>query len=163
MRTAAMTGKTTLPTKRLQKVRIAIRFIIFGVGGFLLLIVNWLALVLRFSSPPETTINPFLAFLLALVGALMMLFGVDEWGRWAYLWVFVSTPLVVSLILIIPWPKWVENTNWGGKDAGVLFFALPFIASYIAVRSYYRRRDARNTPMARKDLPVPVSEEQTSK
>jgi len=106
--------------------------------------------------------NPFLAFLLALVGALMMLFGAGEWGRWAYLLVFVSSPLVVSLILIIPWPKWVENINWGGKETGVLLFALPFVASYIAVRRYYRRRDARNTSAQHKDSSVPASQERAS-
>ncbi len=124
-----------------KKLWIAVRFIVFGVGGFLLLIINWLALVLRFSSPPETMMNPFLAFLLVLVGALMMLFGVGEWGRWAYLWVFVSAPLMVSLFLVIPWPKWLVDLNLGGKETGVLLFALPFVVSYIAVRRYYRHRD----------------------
>jgi len=126
-----------------KKLWIVERFIMFGVGGFLLLMISWLALVLRFSSPPETIANPFLAFLLALFGALMMLFGVGEWGRWAYLWVFVSTPLMVSLFLVIPWPKWLANLNLGGKETGVLLFALPFVVSYFAVRRYYRRLDAK--------------------
>src|SRR6266850_1516430 len=104
-----------------KKLWIVERFIMFGVGGFLLLMISWLALVLRFSSPPETIANPFLAFLLALFGALMMLFGVGEWGRWAYLWVFVSTPLMVSLFLVIPWPKWLANLNLGGRNGRSAF------------------------------------------
>ena len=140
------TWKTNYPNRTVldawKKLWIAVRFIVFEVGGFLLLIINWLALVLRFSFPRETMMNPFLAFLLVFVGALMMLFGVGEWGRWAYLWVFVSTPLIVSLFLVIPWPKWRDNLNSGSKETGVLLFALPFVVSYIAVRRYYRHHDA---------------------
>jgi len=138
------TLKTNYPNRTVQdawkKPWIVVRFIMFGVGGFLLLIVSWHAMVLRFLSPPETMMNPFLAFLLALVGALMI-FGVGEWGRKAYLWVFVSTPLMMSLLLVIPWPKWLASLTLGGKETRSSLFALPFVVSYIAVRRYDRRLD----------------------
>ena len=78
-----------------QRVWIALRFIVFGVGGFWLLMFCWIARL----EPATHLMNPFLALPLGLIGALMMLFGAGEWGRWAYLWVFLSTPLVVSSLL----------------------------------------------------------------
>jgi hypothetical protein len=46
--------------------------------------------------------SPFLLIPLSLIGAAMMLFGVGEWGRWWYLLVFLSIPLSLSLLFLIP-------------------------------------------------------------
>ena len=74
----------------------------------------------------------------------MMLFAVGEWGRWAYLWVFLSMPIVVSLLSLLP----PEYGDWGGdKGSGVLVFTLPFVVSYLMVRQYYRRRTLRPEDM----------------
>jgi hypothetical protein len=115
---------------------IAVRFIVFGVGGFVLLTVCWLALLLRVLEQPDNFLSPRLAIPLILLAAFMILFGVGEWGRWAYLWVFLSTPLAVSVLLLLHQP------NWGGKDLGVLRFCAPLVVSYFLVRRYYRERDA---------------------
>ena len=65
----------------------------FGVGGFCLLFVAW-ALLLGHS-------NEFFWLLglapLLVLGAFSMLYGVGEWGRWAYLGVFLSIPLSMLL------------------------------------------------------------------
>src|SRR5262249_52909831 len=96
-----------------------------------------IALIDAFMSHRERLMNPFLALPLALAGALMMLFGGGVWGRWAYVWVFLSTPIVVSVLLLLP-PGY---SNWGGdKGLGTLVFSLPFAVSYLIVRRYYRRR-----------------------
>src|SRR5215470_14412291 len=116
------------------KAWIAVRFIVFGIGGFCLLMFCWMALVEALTPHGERLMNPFLALPLSLVGALMMLFGGGVWGRWAYLWVFLSTPLVVSVFLFLP----SRYTDWGGK--GFVVFSLPMVASYLFVREYYRRR-----------------------
>jgi hypothetical protein len=60
-----------------------------------------------------------------------MLFGVGEWGRWGYLFVFLSIP--VSLLLLFLFPH-------AGKDVGVLVPALASIGTYITVRTYYASR-----------------------
>ena len=130
-----MLEKHQLP-KLILNAWVALRFIIFGVGGFLLLMVCWIALVDRVSTPREHFLHPAVALPLALAAALMILFGVGQWGRWAYLLVFLSSPLVISVLLLLP------HSSEGGKEAGVLIFALPLIGSYLVVRGYYRRADA---------------------
>jgi hypothetical protein len=52
---------------------IAIRFIVFGVGGFIALWISWLSLTFSFDPPSERWLSPFVAVPLGLVGALMML------------------------------------------------------------------------------------------
>ena len=63
----------------------------------------------------------------------MMLFGAVVWGRWAYLWVFLSVPICVAVLgpvfELIP-----------GKEVGMLLFSLPMVVSYFLVRRYYRKR-----------------------
>ena len=146
MRITPATAKNALLHTRLQKIWVAVRFVAFGVGGFLLLLFSCITLVERFTSPRQGHTSPYLACALAVAGALMMLFGVSEWGRWAYLWVFLSVPLSVFLLSVIP----------SDKGSGVLVFAVPLLVSYIAVRTYYRRRGART-------VPISVSQEQSSK
>lgn len=144
-----------------RKLWIAFRFVVFGVGGFVMLWISMMALVMEFLPPIDHWMSPYLALALAFIGALMMLFGAGEWGRWGYLLVFISTPLVAFLSFTIPWPKWFDDLM--GKDSFVLFLALPFILTYLAVRGYYRRRDASNSSATDSGLLAPNSEEQTSK
>ena len=120
-----------------QGIWIAVRFVIFGVGGFLLIMISWADLESRFTTPPTNFMSPYLAAPLLLVGALMMLFGAGEWRRWAYLWVFVSTPICISSLLRMP------PFFGGGKATGMLIFSLPVVISYVIVRAYYRRQHAR--------------------
>jgi hypothetical protein len=162
MNAVLIAGKGGWQKMLARKLWIAFRFVVFGVGGFLLLWFSMIALVMEFSPPSEHLMSPYLALPLAFLGALMMLYGAGEWGRWGYLLVFVSTPLVAFLAFIIPWPKWFED-SMGNKGSFVLFLALPFVLSYIAVRRFYRRRDARNNSTAHEDLPGSISEEQPTK
>jgi hypothetical protein len=155
-----MTGKSA-PQTFARKLWVAFRFVVFGVGGFVMLWISMIALVMEFLPPIDHWMSPYLALALAFIGALMMLFGAGEWGRWGYLLVFISTPLVAFLSFTIPWPKWFDDLM--GKDSFILLLALPFVLTYIAVRHYYRRRDARNNSLANVDSPVQVSEEQPSK
>jgi hypothetical protein len=161
MSAVSISGKGAWQRTLARKLRIALRFSVFGVGGFVLLWISTIALVMEFSSPREHWVSPYIALPLAFVAALMMLFGAGEWGRWGYLLVFVSTPLVMFLLFVIPMPKWVDDSL--NKGSFVLLLVLPFIVSYIAVRHYYRRRDAKNNSPAHEELPVSASEEQTSK
>jgi hypothetical protein len=160
MSAVSMTGKGA-PLILARKLWIVFRFVVFGVGGFVLLWISMIALSMEFSAPPEHWISPYLALPLAFVAALMMLFGAGEWGRWAYLFVFVSTPFVMFLLFVIPMPKWLDDIF--NKESIVLLFALPFVFTYIAARRYYRRQEAKNDPAAHTDLPDPVSEEHTPK
>jgi hypothetical protein len=70
-----------------------------------------------------------------VVGALLMLFGAGEWRRWAYLWVFVSTPIAISSLVRLP------PFFGGGKITGMLIFSLPVVISYVVVRGYYRKSE----------------------
>jgi hypothetical protein len=138
-----MTINGPSPKTTLHKTWIAMRFVIFGIGGFWLLMFCWVALVERLHPGGERLMNPYWACPLGLVGAFMMLFGAGEWGRWAYLWVFLSTPLVVSVVLLIPLPDWGGRAYWVVEKMGILVFVLPLVVSYAIVRRYYRHRDLR--------------------
>jgi hypothetical protein len=108
---------------------VALRFVIFGLGGFFLLIFFSIEFMAGVRTHPFAAIIPLLV---ALAGALMMLFGVGEWGRWAYLWVFLSIPIAFFLIsIVVPGDK--------GMTLG-LTIAIAASASHSAARAYYRRR-----------------------
>ena len=136
----------------LRKLWIGARFVVFGVGGFLLVMYSWIALITVALKNPYQMMNPYLAGPLLLVGAFSMLYGADVWRRWAYLYVFLATPVVVSLFILtshfVPEdassPGWSEL--WGIIDPkllGVLVFSLPTVVTYWIVRRYYRTQDAR--------------------
>jgi len=149
------------PRTPADKLWIAFRFIVFGIGGFLLIWVSMLSLAMEFSSPKEHWMSPYLALALAFVATLMMLLGVGEWGRWGYLLVLISSPLVAFLSFTIPWPKWFDDIMNTGSF--ILLLALPFIFTYVLVRRYYRRRDAKANSALNENLPGPIPEEQTAK
>ena len=111
---------------------VALRFVLFGLGGFGLLIffsIEFMAGVRSHDS--HLSFGPLLALPTALSGALMMLFGVGEWGRWAYLWVILSIPITLCVVsTMLPGDK--------GLMVG-LAIAVTASASHAAVRAYYRR------------------------
>jgi|HubBroStandDraft_4_1064222.scaffolds.fasta_scaffold91136_3 hypothetical protein len=112
---------------------IALRFIVFGVLGFIVMLSSFVALVDRLTSIQHERgyLIPLGLIAVCGLGGVMMLFGVGEWGRWGYLFVFLSIP--VSLLLLFLFPH-------AGKDVGVLVPALASIGTYITVRAYYARR-----------------------
>lgn len=139
-----MTTSSASPKTTWQKIWIAIRFIVFGIGGFWLLIFCWIALIEGLSPHGARLLSVYLALPLAAAGALMMLFGGGVWGRWAYLWVFLSTPIIVSILMLLsPFlPDLPTLEILDPKLMGALVFSLPMAVSYTFVRRYYRRRDA---------------------
>jgi len=122
----------------LRKVWVALRFVVFGVCGFVVMFFAFVELLDRLTSVHRE--NGFLAplGLIAVcgLGALMMLFGVGEWGRWGYLFVFLSIPVSLLFLFLIP---------HAGKDAGVVVPTLASVGTYIVVRTYYARR--KKTPI----------------
>ena len=113
----------------------ALRFVLFGLGGLWLLIIFSFAFIAGVRPQPDAAIafiSPLLALPVALVGALMMLFAVGGWGQWAYLWVILSIPITLLLVTtVVPGDK--------GLVTG-LAIAVTASASNAAVRFYYRRR-----------------------
>jgi len=123
------------------KIWIAIRFIVFGIGGFLAVWISWLSVIFIVTDPHgERWLSPFVAVPLCFVAALMMLYGGGQWGRWAYLWVFLSVPIVISPLglLVEAYPS---LDSLFAKPVAILLFAMPMVVSYLLVREYYRRRD----------------------
>jgi hypothetical protein len=123
-----------------RKIWIAIRLVVFGIGGFVALWVSWLSILFAFGPPGDRWLRPFEAIPLCLVGALMMLYGGGEWGRWAYLWVFVSGPLVVTPL------GWLAEVypaadRLFAKPILFVLIVLPMPVSYLLVKKYYRRVD----------------------
>ena len=113
----------------------ALRFVLFGIGGLWLLILFFFEFIEGVRPQPDAAIvfiSPLLALPIALVGALMVLFAVGGWGQWAYLWVILSIPITLLLVgTVLPGDK--------GLAIG-LAIAVTASASNAAVRFYYRRR-----------------------
>src|ERR1700675_4888173 len=118
---------------------VAIRFIVFGVGGFIALWISWLSLIFANDPPSERWLSPYVAAPLNLIGALMMLYGGGQRGRWAYLWVFVSVPIVVSPLALLSAAHPGLDFMFA-KPLALVVFASPMVVSYLLVKSYYRRR-----------------------
>ena len=120
----------------LGKVWIAFRFLMFGVFGFVVMFVAFVALIGRLTSiNHEKGLVASLGLIVVCgLGAVMMLFGVGEWGRWGYLFVFLSIPVSLLLLFLMP------HT---GKEIGVIVPTLALVGTYIAVRVFYARRKRR--------------------
>ncbi len=135
---------STLPSpenRPRQKLWTAVKFVFLGVGGLWVMMIGSGELILRVFDHDDRMIAVWLSLPLACMGALAMLAGVGLWGRWAYLWIFLSLPLSLFLEGLIR-----------GRDAGKLPFGL-FIApvvSYAAVKGYYAWKDARLRKPGRK-------------
>jgi len=121
-----------------QRLWVAARFVIFGIGGLWLMLVCWVSL-LDVGIQPERWrwVSPLLLLPGGFAGALSILFGVGEWRRWAYLWVFVSMP-IGALVMTLA----------NSKEMGVVALATPMVTSYALVRLYYQRRDARQAQLS---------------
>jgi hypothetical protein len=136
MTDAPQTRKTTL-----QEAWSIVRFIVFGFGGLVVEFFSWISLLFAFGAPGERWLSPLVSLVLSLVGALMMLYGVGYWGRWAYLWVFFSIPLVIT-------PLGLLASRYPGADwlfappVLMLLVAVTMPVSYLLVRIYYKRREA---------------------
>jgi len=74
----------------LKKAWITARFILFGVFGFLLMLFVFVMLLdgLTAIHHEHRCVIQVGLVLACGLGAIMMLFGVGEWGRWGYLFVF---------------------------------------------------------------------------
>jgi hypothetical protein len=153
-----MTTQTSSNTLS-KKVWIFVRFIVFGVGGFLFMMVFSVEFIQRALehnlSLLPVPLNPFLSLALAIACAGLMLFGVGEWGRWAYLWVFLSIPLSLSALLLLP------TSYLNDKVTAVLVTALPPIGIYLIVRRYYRHHDARRMRAAHDSGPTLTSDQES--
>jgi hypothetical protein len=127
------------PAKRSfwQFVWIGLRFIVFGVGGFAAL---WIGSVsLLFSMDPDPLLKASFAIPLAFVGGLMMMFGSGVWGRWAYLWTFLSVPIVM-VAMVAAHRYFPAIDALFAKPIVILLFIAPMAVSYLFVKNYYKRR-----------------------
>lgn len=117
-----------------------IRFLLFGVSGLIVMLVFSFALVFRVVEKDPQFASPWISLPLACAGMLMLLFGVGEWRRPAYLWVFVSFPASLALLTAcrrsIP-----EMVN--GKSAPVVFAGLVAAVIYFVVEFYYSDQNER--------------------
>ena len=122
---------------------IAARFLIFGVGGFVAVYMSWLSLLLMFDT--ERLLSPYVGVPLGIIGALFMLFGSGQWGRWLYLWVFLSMPITVLILSVIThnFPNSQFLDSLWAKPLALIWFGAPMPLSYVLVRRYYRRKEAR--------------------
>lgn len=105
---------------------------VFGVGGFLLMLNAGLMLLEGPGPDGHWLISPFLTAPLVAIGALFMLWGTGAWRRRAYLLVFLSFALAPMLFWVFPRID---------KGDGILIMTVPAIVAYVLVRAYYWRRD----------------------
>jgi len=128
-----------LPTTIGLRLWIAVRFVVFGMGGFLLMLACWVNFIERLTNKYEHSVWPLVLAPLTVMGAVLMLYGVGEWGRWIYLWVFLSLPLSMLLLFLPFYPH--------DKMSGALTPAAVGLVAYILARRHYSNR--RLNPPAR--------------
>jgi len=131
-------------TMLLKKGWVALRFILFGIGGFLVMVFaaieidewrTWNGLY------PPRHMSPFASIPLSFVGPLMMLFGVGKWGRWGYILVFLSMPVSFLMLFLVP-DNWLPHD----KEFGILLVAavlgLSAIGTNKLVDRYYDKQNS---------------------
>lgn len=111
----------------------AFRFVAFGVFGFVVMMSAFLIFftdmsVLDHKRGYSTSLGLLAIFIL---GAVMMLYGAGEWGRWGYLFVFFSIPVSFLVSLVVPFAR---------EEAGVIVPTLASVGTYFVVQAYYARR-----------------------
>jgi hypothetical protein len=135
-----MSARRPAMTSVCQGVWIAVRFVLFGIGGLVTMLLCAVEFALRVLWHDQHMMVPWMSLPLTGIGALMVLFGVGQWGRWAYLWVCFSIPLSLCLLALIPG----SNSN---KDfMPVLVAVVAACVSYGAVEAYYDRPTGKGTP-----------------
>ncbi len=124
-----MTTSRTLPYTRWKGIWIGVRFVLFGVLGFLVMLLSFIMLLVRLSPGHHTygETSPFLLAPLPVLGALMVLFGVGEWGRWGYMLVFVAIPVSLLSLLLMP----------TSEEAAVIIPTLAAAVTLKIVHRYY--------------------------
>jgi len=127
-----MTASSTLGTIG-QKIWIALRFIVFGLGGFLVTMYSTMAFFSWVFEQDFGFIHLVVSLALLFVGAFMMLYVSGEWKHWGYLWVFLSIPFALFLSSLIP-------GMGGDKGFPVIVVAITTSCTYMVARAYYRRK-----------------------
>lgn len=162
-----MTYMVQTVTKSAGKIWITIRFIVFGVGGFLAVLFSWMFLVLGVVDPTierwhSLHVAAPLGVVGSLAGALMILFGVGQWGRWAYLWVFVSVPLAISPLGMLA-SRYPRFDSLFAKPVLLVLIVLPMPVSYLLVREYYQRRESKGNQGFQMMIPKSIFVSETPK
>jgi hypothetical protein len=122
-----------------------LRFLLFGCGGFYVMLLGAVAFVLRVFDGDGHMMSWPLSLPLALVGVFMVLYGVGEWRRWGYLLVFLSIPATFIACAFADSLLFPHN----GKEHvpfALLITGLAAFFTLAAVRTYYQRRAEHQTP-----------------
>jgi hypothetical protein len=118
-----------------QRICIAIRFVIFGVAGFLLTTVSRANREPRFTAPRTD-------FIQSVPGSLAGWGFADAFRSWR------MAPLGLPMGVCFYSDRYLFSGTAatifaGGKITGMLIFSLPVVISYVVVPGYYRRQSAR--------------------
>jgi hypothetical protein len=125
------TTRTSLDVR--QRLWVIVRFVLFGCVGFWVLLFGSAHLISRFISEGDHfAISPFFSVPVVLAGTAMMLYGTGEWGHWGYALVFLSIPVSLLLLVLIP-------GLGGDKVLPALIAGVAAFATYAGVRAYYAR------------------------
>lgn len=111
-----------------------LRLIVFGFGGGVIWFGAMLGLLASVAGE-KTTVSPLLIAVVFILSSLAMLYGTEQWGRWAYLLVFFSIPAALVFVALLPDALLAE--------LALLPVVIPLAAAfgtYHQVRSYYARR-----------------------
>ncbi len=106
-----------------------LRFVICGIGGFWLMLLSTLSCYGFLMGERVDFLHPLLALPLAILSSLMLLYGIGQWRKWAYLWVF-HAPLPTALLFEF-------LTGEHGKEAILAPIIVSPLVAYFAVQAYY--------------------------
>jgi hypothetical protein len=128
-----------------QRIETVLRFAILGVPGFLIVVFCWLTSIIGLSYGEPMVMSPLLFMPIALVGALTVLVGTQQYSRPGYMCVFLSVPLIATLwALVSPLlargPRDLLQIH--PKLMGMLLFVIPAVVIFLLVNRYYRAKGA---------------------
>ena len=104
------------------------RFILCAVPGAFLMLILPVPLLVGGIAPPGARAIEVAAGIAAVpIGAALILYGTNNWGKWGY---------VLPIVAIVPMFAMPHNVP---TIVLIALLALPFVAAW-AVRKYYRRR-----------------------
>jgi len=118
------------PSSPNSKLATLLRFVFCGLIGLWLMLLTSVSFYLSLMGE-NGFLHPLVILPFVVLSSLLLLYGIGEWGRWAYLWIFHAPLPSVLLLGLLP--------GGDSKEAAFLVIIASPIVAYFAVKAYYHK------------------------